>query len=555
MMNKLHLGRSVTTVLILLLSLAISCGRKTETQPAGTGGTLRESIVNDLVTLDPSKLIEATVSQSVLYNIYDTLIEFDDQLHPVPALAESWNSPDGRNWTFKIRRGVYFHDSPAFPGGKGRELVAGDVVFSFLRVLDAKGGSAGSWILSDVVEDGDKYAAGSIQSLDAIRAVDDRTVQIRLKRPYPNFIYRLYAPFLCIVPREAVESFGSEYGSKPVGTGPFYLASVSPSVEVRLARNERYWKKDSKGNRLPYLKELVFRVIKDPAVAFLEFERGNLDVVDLPISLAKKVFDRNGQPVPAYSSYAFKSITALDTQFYAFNLDKAPFKGNRALRQALNLAVDKERIARFILNDQAVPGKGVLPPPLIGATQTGYPYDPNAAKAKLAEAGYANGRGLPEIALLIDADEVREAVAQAVQSQLAEIGVRMRIDKTQFATLLEQAGKGDRNFFRMWWEIPYPDPGAFFFQFLSNLWPPTGYNFGRYKNPEVDKLYEQAIRATDPGEQKQLWQKMDDMITADAPWIFLYHSKRTRMLQPRVADYPLTPIQIRKLDRTQLKGE
>jgi oligopeptide transport system substrate-binding protein len=531
---------------IILAVFLVSCQKKVETE-----SIFNEAIYSDPSSFDPRAQVDSE-TYGIMYTMYNTLVELDDSMKIIPALASSWETDDFQTWRFFLRKDVYFHEDPCFKNDKKTRLLnASDIEYSLNRAIQP--GGVGGFVLTDIVKGASEVNEGKAKTASGIKVLDEHTIEITLLKPYQKFLERLATPFLFIVAREAVQQYGEEFGRHAVGTGPYSLAKIDPGKAVYLKRNNLYWKKDAKEDKLPYLDGLKFRIFHDPQVALSEFKNGNLDAIDVPAVLASTII-KNDRLTSQYEKYQMLETTAIDVHYYAFRMDKEPFKNNLALREALNYAVDKEKITNILMNGLAEPATGVLPPgvyPDFPRSRV-YEYDPDLARKKLVEAGYPEGKNLPGLTLGIDDKATTEVVAQYVQSALKDIGVRLKLKKMHFNTLLGEIGQGNLDFYYLYWEGTDPNAEIFMVQFKSDLLPEKGgYNFGHYSNTEADSLFDQAVGELDTNKSKQLWVKLNSLIVKDAPWIFLYHTKRVRLLQPNITGYENNPLQIRRYTLTK----
>src|SRR5665213_2051135 len=268
--------KHLTVLEVLCLVAVASCGHKhSEVMRPGNGGkkyggryTLNE-IRGNPSSLDPVRM-NSKVEDDIGSNIFDKLIDNNSQLELVPELAKSWEaSPDGETYTFHLRTDVFFQDDSCFPGGNGRRMTASDVKYSFERVCDPRTLTSGFWVFEDIVQGADQYfnspqAGGTApREVTGFKVIDDSTFVIKLLKPFAPFLEHLTTSFGYIVPHEAIEHYGKDFFQHPVGTGPFRFAQWQPDQGILLARNPNYWQYDSAGNRLPYLDEVKFTLIKD----------------------------------------------------------------------------------------------------------------------------------------------------------------------------------------------------------------------------------------------------------------------------------------------------
>ena len=561
----------ISLLSVLVLSFLISsCGDKEEatyeTLEGGVkkGGIYRINETEDIRSMDPVRIGDV-VSHHVTHQLYDALIDLDSNLQLVPQLATSWEiSEDGMLYTFHLRKGVFFHDNKCFPDGKGREFTAQDVKYSYDRICDPRTQTTGYNYFKNYVEGASEYFESLRNSKDGKNTSDgkggvpgfivkdDSTFQIKLTKPFGPFIYYTTLAYGYIVPKEAVEMYGQDFFQNPVGTGPFVFVDWKPDLELNMKRNPNYWMKDEFGNQLPYLDGAKFRFIKDNASQQLEFTNGSLDEsYRIPNETFRDVVGEDGNLTPAYSQYVLQKAPTLSIQFYGF-LTSGNLFNNKKLRQAINHAVDKEKIVKFVVNGQAFGPAihGIVPPsmPDYPIDQIkGYEYDPEKAKQLLTEAGYPGGKGL-EITLQINSGGDRNIqVAEAIQAMLKEVGINMKLEIIPFAQHLDNIDAGRANMWRLGWVADYPDPENFLNLYYGKNVPSdpnqiSPLNSTRYVNPEFDRIFEQAIVTTDKTERYKLYTQAEQIAVDDAPMLYIYYDQDFRLLQPYVRGYALDPM-------------
>jgi peptide/nickel transport system substrate-binding protein/oligopeptide transport system substrate-binding protein len=274
-------------------------------------------------------------------------------------------------------------------------------------------------------------------------------------------------------------------------------------------------------------------VIPDDAVALEKYLHGDFDfLMELPIKRQREMLERYPEQTQLWDMRG--------VYYIAFNHTKPRFKDNLALRKALNYAVNKDELCSEVLEDIPIPARGVLPPGFASFDETleGYPYDPEKAKALLAEAGYPNGDGLPELTLQYNTSEAHEAVCEAVKNDLADVGVTVRLKNLEWATHLESIKHHEPELFRAGWLADGPSED----NFLQLLNTGRETNYSGYSNPEYDALFERARFATDPDERRRLYSEANRFVVEDAAWIFLYWYRDLMMVKPNVKGWVL-PIQ------------
>ncbi|MFN2431316.1 MAG: ABC transporter substrate-binding protein [Gemmatimonadota bacterium] len=512
------------------------------------GGTFRWVEVEDMRSLDPVRVGGDIVSYHIGMNIYDGLVEYDQDLNLRPSLAERWEvSEDGREYTFHLRRGVRFHDDPAFPEGKGRELAAEDVKYSLLRLADKSNNSTGWWAFQGLIEGLDDFRDGKLEDVPGIQVLDPHTLRIRLTRRFGPFLKRIAMGYAFVAPREAVETYGEDFFQHPVGTGAFRFVSWAPNQEVVLEKNPHYWDVDADGNRLPYLDRVEVKLISDAKSAFLNFDTGRLEQLEpIPTEFWTNVFDEDRQLKGDYRKYQVAETVELSTDFYGFYLEAEPWRGNPKLRQAINYAIPRERIIRFVLKGRNKPAHEWVPPSMPGfGPLDWYEYDVERARQLLAEAGFPGGRGLPPITLQLNSGgTINDLVAEAIQSALAEIGMQVGLQRLAWPQHLETVENGKATFFRFGWVGDYPDAENFLTLLSSQNFSPSGNNFMHYANPEFDRLYQAGVSELDPDRAIELYKQAQEIAMRDAPMMFLYHNERVHLLQPYVRNFEANGIRL-----------
>lgn len=497
------------------------------------GGALRISTYTNLRTLDPAIAYDEQ-SLYALYYLHDTLLDFEPAgTGLVPWLAESWSvSPDGLVYAFTLREGVTF--------SSGRPVVAGDFAYAWKRVLRTPDSPFPAFL--DAVDGARAYAAGERDDVPGIRVVDDRRLEVRLTHPDAAFAYILAMKFTAPLDEAFVAAHGGSLRAAALGTGPFVLAGWSEGERLVLERNPRYWRAGE-----PHLDRIEIRENIPRDVAFLMFERGELDAVDrLAAPDWLWIAGRDDwapyiQRTPAMSVYGAR-----------MDVTQPPFDDVR-VRRALNHALDKSHTIK-LLNGLAVPSHGMLPPGLFGRDDTlePYPHDPARARALLAEAGYPDGFTVEYVTIK---DDNAEKLAQSMQADLAEVGVRVEIRLMSWATFLDAVGRpGGPPFSFGSWVMDYPDPTSFLdVRFHSRMISAhNSNNDSFYADPEVDRLLDEARRERDPARREAAYRRVERILYDDAPWIWDYHPVMVEVVQPYVRGFTIHPVLGRDFRRVWL---
>lgn len=499
-------------------------------------------------TLDPA-FAKSQATMWPAHQLFNTLVEIDDGLHLVPSLARRWDlSADRKEYIFHLRTDVWFHDDPAFPGGKGRRMLASDVVYSLSRLLDKKVASPGAWIFN-----------GKADTLQPFEAVNDSTFRLRLLRPYHPVLGILSMQYCSILPREAVEKYGTDFRRHPVGTGPFRFAAWEEGQLLVLKKNEKYFERDSSGNRLPYLDGIRVSFYDSKATEFLLFRQRELDFInDIDASFKDEVLTKKGTLRKEWegkinlvtSPYLNIEYLGILMDSTAAGIKESPLRIKK-IRQAINYGFDRRKMTLYLRNSLGTPAEsGFIPlglPSFSAEKVKGYHYDPAKTKALLKEAGFPDGKGLPRIRLLTIA--IYADMANFIAKQLEESGIPVQVEVVQKSLLIELASGSKAPFFRGSWIADYPDAENYLSVFYSkNPAPP---NYTRYNNPAFDRLFEKAIAEDNDSLRYELYRQADQLVINDAPVVPLWYDRAVRLAQTNLRDFKANPLNLLELRKTR----
>lgn len=516
--------------------------------------TFRYNQTGGLTSLDPAFANKRSNIWATT-QIYNGLFSFSDDLDVHPEIAKEWKiSEDGKTYTFTIREDVRFQDNKCFAAsnGRGREVKASDIVYSLRRVLTT---GTGAWIFNDkLLRGGD----GNISDTCFV-TVDDYNFRVNLDRRFPAFLQILAMPYCFVVPKEAVDMYGEDFRANPVGTGAFKFQKWDENNSLRLVKNESYWKKDEKGNRLPYLDAIQISFIESRNQEFNTFEEGDLDfIANLSEASRDQILEKNGEIKEQFNSkYSVEKQPYLSTEYVGFNLQAKegnPFL-NVKLRQALSYAVDRKALISFIRNSLGTPGDyGVVPIALPSFDSTkvkGYPFNLRKAQELLKEAGFPNGSGLPALKLYTYTSD--KELAEFLQSAWKAIGVNVEIESNQFATHQEMVDNGKFTLFRGSWLGDYPDAENYLAMFYTKNFAPNGPNKTRFSDPDFDKLFEEAHETDDIFTRYNDYLRMDQIVMNGAPVIVLYYDEVLQLTQPWVVGLKADPMNNLILESVDIK--
>ena len=479
--------------------------------------------------------------------IYNGLVELDDQLNIKPCIAKHWEITENANlYTFTLRDDVYFIENMCFKKNK-RKVTAYDFEFSFKRIVDEKVASPGAWIFNYVKKNKNTYE---------FKALNDSTFQIRLNKAFPPFLGLLSMQYCSVIPYEAISYYGKEFRKNPVGTGPFYLKLWKEGVKMVLLKNPKYFQFEG-NERLPYLDAVNISFIIDKQSVFLEFAKGNIDFMSgIDASYKDELLTVNGKLNPKYEK-KFNLITQayLNTEYLGFLIDTSTKNNNplkiKAVRQAINYGFDRVKMMKYLRNNIGSPAiNGFIPKGLGGYDSLltkGYYYNPDKARKLLAEAGYPNGNGLAEISLSTTASYLD--LCKYIQNQLADLGIKLKIDVNPPATLRELIAKSKTPFFRGSWIADYPDAENYLSLFYSPNFCPVGPNYTHFKNKNFDLLYEKSQTEINDSIRFKLYKDMDQIIIDEAPVVVLYYDQVLRFTQKNIKNLGSNPMNLLSLKR------
>ncbi|WP_432284293.1 ABC transporter substrate-binding protein [Aminobacter sp. BA135] len=521
-MRQLLTSTVAASALLLALGMASATAQETLDPKAKQGGAITITYKDDVATLDPAIGYDWQ-NWSMIKSLFDGLMDYEPGTTTLrPELAESYEiSPDGKTFTFKLRQGVKFHN--------GREMTAEDVKYSLDRVTNPKTQSPGAGFFASI-NGYDDVAAGKSESLAGVTVVDPSTVKIELSRPDATFLHVMAINFSHVVPREEVEKYGADFGKHPVGTGAYKMAEWTLGQRLVFERNADYWHKG-----LPYIDKITFEIGQEPIVALLRLQNGEVDVPGDGIPPAKF------QEVMADPEQKARVVEGgqLQTGYVTMNTEMPPFD-NVKVRQAVNMAINKDRIVKLI-NNRAVPANQPLPPSMPGYDKafTGYAFDIDKAKALLGEAGHPDGF---ETELFVMNTDPNPRIAQAIQQDLAAIGIKAAIQSLAQANVIAAGGeKGGAPMIwsgGMAWIADFPDPSNFYGPILGcGGAVQGGWNWAWYCNKELDEKAAAADSIVDPAkaeERAKLWGEIYAKVMADAPWAPVFNEQRFTMKSPRM---------------------
>jgi peptide/nickel transport system substrate-binding protein len=468
----------------------------------GRGGVLRVGLVGDPINLDPHQSV-AFVDRQIFQNVFDKLVDINQDLQIVPMLATSWTiSPDGRTYTFRLQRNVVFHDGTPFN--------AEAVRYNFERMLDPAFASP---------------RRSEVNLVQKVTAIDAFTAQIELEKPFSPFLATLSDRAGMMLSPAAARRLGRGFALEPVGSGPYRLVERRPQERIVLERFDQHWDKAA-----GLLDRIVYRPFTDEQARLANLRAGELDIIEqvpptevptLRADARLKLLERGG----------------LGWNAMWINVSAPPFN-NRALRQAFNATIDRRTLVRVVFGEAVSAANGPFPPGLLG-----WDAGPNAripersvdlARAKLREAGQPAGFAFT---LTIGPGRVAQQVAQVLQSMAAEAGIRINIELVEGGALVEKFNTHRYDAALATWS-GRPDPDGNIHSFFVTG---GGFNYSVYSNPKVDAMLDAARILSVPDHRRRAYAEILTVLNEDLPIIFLWWPKEFKLLSPRVQGFVHIP--------------
>ncbi len=551
-----------------LLLLFQGCRQADRVQPH-ENNTLHLDLTGRLSTLDPAKSYD-TISANIIYQTYETLFQYHYLKRPyvlIPLLAEKMPevSDDGLTYTISLKKNVQYHNSPAFQGNK-RFVTAHDFINQFKRLAFKPVDSAG-WSAFDgkiVGLNNFRKIAGKDQqkfnelNIEGLQAPDKHTLVIKLIAPYPQFIYLLSMTFTTPIPSEVITHYKNDLSKVVVGTGPFELKKYNEDKDIILTKfanfhTEKYpgqgdrlansWGllKDA-GSKLPFLNKVVFSHFKKGEKKWDLFLKHKIEILSLPLKFYKTAMTPLGRLKPELKNKGVRVFISptLTSWWLSFNM-KDPIVGkNEKLRKAIAHAVDVETYITKFTHNLGLKANSIFAPGVPGYDPTRelkYQYNLKKAKTLLAQAGYPGGKGLPTLTYSVrGTSEAINKQAIFIQKQLAQIGIKITIDRNSFNQFLKKSNQGKLQFWYDGWVMDFPDAGNTL-QLLSKKSFPPGPNATFYSNPKVEKLFEEYTKLSNLEEKQKLMEEIENIIENDQPWIMLFYARNYILYHAQLKNY------------------
>lgn len=510
-----------TSIALLAAALcAVGCQKggfsSRQTGGSGTAGNiLRYPIQTNPTSLDPGMTQDGD-TLDVIQQVYEGLVGWGPDNQPHGILAESWDvSPDGKVYTFHLKKGVKFHS--------GREVTADDFKWSIERNTDPALASPVTGYINDIVGV-DEKVSGKAQEISGYKVIDPATIEITLKEPTPYFLGKLTYLVSAVMDKD-VAPMGTQMTdlNQMVGTGPFKMSKYERSTIVVLTRNDAYH------GGAPKLDGIERPIILDASTRLAKYKTGELDLTFLQRQ------DVAGVENDPSLKDQIKQFDRPSIYYVGMNqLAYAPFK-DRRVRQAFAMALNKDNMVNTLMNGQNTVANSIVPPGCLGHREDAkvFAYNPEEAKKLLAQAGFADGKGMPALELYFreSVPDVK-LIAEAVQRDLKQnLNVDVKLMPVEWGAYLTKFNKKELPFYHMRWAADYLDPQNFLSYMLAT-WGPE--NKLGYNNPEFDRLCKLGDTTLDWEKRAPAYAQAEDIVLQDAAWVPIYFQRDTELHSKRL---------------------
>lgn len=508
---------------LLLFALALGLSSCSLVKNGPEPDTLRVNIGSEPPGLDWAVNTDST-SFDVVSNLMVGLTQYRNDLSCAPALAESWEVLDGgRRYVFHLRSGLRWSD--------GKPLKAADFEYAWKRLLNPATGAGYAYFFYDI-ENAFEYNTGAIKDPGkvAVRALDDRTLVVRLKKPAAYFIY--LTAFCTSFPQrqDVIEKYGQRWTepANMVSNGPFRLRSWEHEYKIELIANPYFFE------GAPGVKKIKMFMVPEQATAFALYENDQLDFIDNRSFATADVYANK-------DSRQYHNYPLLRNNYIGFNVSKKPFD-DRRVRRALSLSIDRSIFPKILRRGER-PAASWIPPSLAGYDlDSGAPFDPAQGRRLLAESGYPGGIGFPAVSLLYPSREDTRLVVEAIQDQLKRnLNIHVELVNQEWKVYLSTLHRDAPPLFRSSWGADYPDPETFMNLFTSH----NGNNYTGWKNSVYDGLIEKAGAEQNPEKRASMYRSADRLLCRqEVPIVCTYLSTQNIMVKPWVQGIAMNPLDL-----------
>lgn len=493
---------------------------------------------------DAARYTAGTDMDASAETVFNRLVEFERGSTQIrPGLAEKWDiAPDGLTYTFTLRKGVKFHTTPWFK--PTRDFTADDVVFSFQRLIDKnhpfnKAAPAEYPYVTDM---------GMDTNIVAVEKVDANTVRFKLKAVDAAFLQNLAMSFASIQSAEYADSLlksgkANQINTMPVGTGPFVFRSYQKDANIRFDGNKDYWRKGE-----VQLDKLIFAITPDASVRYQKLQKGECHIMSFPKPADLKAMQAN-------TALTVPSQAGFNVGFLAYNVKHKPLD-QLAVRQALDMAINKQEIINAVYQGAGQPASNPMPP-----TQWSYnkklkdqAYDPAKAKAQLAKAGIKEGTEITLWAMPVQRPYNPNAklMAEMIQADWAKIGVKAKIVTFEWGEYLKRGKGGEHDAILVGWNGDNGDPDNWLGVNLGCS-AVGGNNYAQWCNKEFNDLIVKARTINNQAERSRMYEKAQEIFKQEVPWTTIAHSTVYQPMRKEVQGFKISPFNLMSFYGVSLK--
>jgi len=555
--------RTVLSFIIVLSFFSfISCTKREKVE-----NELNLSLPDRIASIDPLNAYD-TVSANVLYQVYDTLYQYNYLKRPYtlePLLAEDMPniSKDGKTYIIKIKKNILYHSNSLVPSG--RTVKAQDFINQIKRVAFAPNASSGWWLFDGKIKGINAFRTqvGTDKSklydfdISGLKAVDDHILQIQLTNIFPNFMYALAMTFSSPIPLE-VAQLDETLLQHEVGTGPFYISEWNPNQGIKLKRFESYRTDtfprtgdrksfdqnllEDAGKPLPFLSSITFTIMNEAQTRWLNFLSNKIEIM----TLGKDQFNTALKGDGSLSDDLVEQKKhlhiepALTYWWLSFNMQDPVVGKNKLLRKAIAHAINIDEYIQLFTNNTGLKANSIYPPGLPGyspLTKLNFTYNKELAKSYLAQAGFPQGHGLPKIVFDVRGNNTTSRqIAEFIQKQLQTIDIKVEINTNTFPGFLQKSKNGQLQFWLDGWALDYPDAENILQLLISQNKTP-GPNATQFSNQEVDRLYQEILKLSNDEAKFELMRKIEAIVADEYNWIMLYYSRNYILTSDKVLNY------------------
>lgn len=539
----------IKIIALLTVSFFFLCLNSCSDKPQQIhSNTFKYNLAVGLNSLDPafSKDLAAMWACS---HVYEGLFILDSNTALKPLLADSfWVEANQLNYHFKLKKGIYFHKNSCFKNtDSSRSFNAYDVAYSFLRLINPKTASPGTWVLRN-----------KLDSLYPFQIIDSFHIMIRLRQPNAQFLQILSMPYCAIVPKEAVDYYGKTFRKNPVGTGAFAFKFWEDGEVLFLKKNPHYHIRDSEGKTLPYLDYIKITFNENKKTELFSFEKKELSfITGLEQITIQQIFNRKGQLNENWNKKVqLYKKPFLNTEYMAMlvredMLQPSSIMRSKNLRQAINFSIDRNELAQHLkYNLVLAANKGFAPSamPNYDSSFQGFSYHPEKAKRLLAEEEYSD-KNKPTLELHINNNFVE--MAELLAHQLSSAGFKVEIKLHPADMMMQLAATGQLEFFRRSWMADYPDAENFLACFYSKNGSPP--NYTRFSNAKYDMLYEKLMSEMNPNIRRSCYRQLEEILVEESPIVPLFYDQTIRLVQPNIEGLSPNVLNTLDLKRVRIK--